>query len=329
MKPADSFPLRMSLLSSIFIVFSFPAVLSAGSTHVVEPGESLYTIGRKYRVSSAEISAVNGLGGDLIRPGQRLRIPGGRAKMEKSSVQGGPRAAEGRAGASGMVQTHTVAKGDTLASIAHRYGIGVEALREINGLEGSKILPGQVFRLSPGEADESRRAAGEAEALAPEAREEARVLVQGNGLFTGEKSRELLGRVARSFLGFRYAKGGGSINGMDCSSFVQRVYKVFGIDLPRTAREQFRTGYAVTKSELRLGDLVFFKRPKSREPTHVGIYLGDLKYIHTSLTKQQVVIDKLAGRYADLHFAGARRVEEAVPGLEEAKAEGKEPGNPG
>jgi cell wall-associated NlpC family hydrolase len=97
---------------------------------------------------------------------------------------------------------------------------------------------------------------------------------------------------------------------MDCSSYVQRVYKIFGIDLPRTAREQFRMGYTVAKNALQVGDLVFFKRAKSREPTHVGIYLGDDKYIHTSLTKRQVEIDALDGRYAKLHFVGAKRIEE-------------------
>ena len=206
---------------------------------------------------------------------------------------------------------HKVKKGETLAAIAKKYGLEAEELKEINELKGSKLKAGQMIRLRLEEEDGDLRAEkNEPNKALAEEQEAPLVFVQGNGFLWGKRAGSFLGRVARSFLGFRYTKGGGSINGMDCSSYVQRVYKIFGIDLPRTAREQFGMGYAVAKSALQVGDLVFFKRPKSREPTHVGIYLGDNQYIHTSQTKRQVDIDSLDGRYANLHFVGAKRIEE-------------------
>lgn len=313
MKFRPSFLFRFSLLPALILFLSGPGVLRADVIHTVKPGESLYTIGKKYHVAVEEILTANQLSGETIRAGQNLVIPGIKGKESPAEKKASPPGGE-TAGASKSAQAHKVKKGETLASIAKKYGLEVEELKEINEGGGQKLKAGQVIRLRLEEdAEDLGAQKNEAQKGATESQEEPLALVQGDGFLVGEKSRELLGRVARSFQGFRYTKGGGSINGMDCSSYVQRVYKIFGIDLPRTAREQFRVGYTVAKNALQVGDLVFFKRPKSREPTHVGIYIGDSQYIHTSLTKRQVDIDSLDGRYANLHFVGAKRIEEVEP----------------
>jgi cell wall-associated NlpC family hydrolase len=313
MKSRPSFLFRFSILSAFILFMPGPAFLRADVIHNVKTGECLYTIGKKYRVAVEEILMANQLSGETIRAGQDLVIPGIKGKESPAAKKASPSGGE-TAGASKSAQTHKVKKGETLASIAKKYGLEVEELKEINEGGGQKLKAGQVIRLRLEEdAEDLGAQKNEAQKGATESREEPLALVQGDGFLVGEKSRELLGRVARSFQGFRYTKGGGSINGMDCSSYVQRVYKIFGIDLPRTAREQFRVGYTVAKNALQVGDLVFFKRLKSREPTHVGIYIGDSQYIHTSLTKRQVDIDSLDGRYANLHFVGAKRIEEVEP----------------
>ena len=310
MKKHPSFLIRLSLLPAIIFSLASPAVLQADVIHTVKTGESLSTIGEKYQVNTEEILMSNQLSSETIRVGQKLLIPGDGAKREDSAGKIVSRSGGGAAESSQVPKTHRVRKGETLAAIAKKYMMGIGDLKEINELRGSKLKVGQVIRLRLDEEENSEADNGQAD-YGPAGKQEASVsFVQGNGFLMGEKSRELLGRAAKSFLGFRYTKGGGSINGMDCSSYVQRVYKIFGIDLPRTVREQFRMGYAVAKSALQVGDLVFFRRAKSREPTHVGIYLGDSKYIHTSLTRRQVDIDSLEGRYANLHFVGAKRIEE-------------------
>jgi cell wall-associated NlpC family hydrolase len=321
-----SFLFRFFLLPSVVLFLSDPAILWAEVIHTVKPGESLYAIGKTYRLPAEEILKANQMNGETIRTGQKLVIPGikGKGGSAKTAFQSGG----GASGASKVPQTHKVKKGETLASIAKKYGLQTEDLKEINELSGQKLKTGKVIRLRWEEdAEEFGEGKNEPNQGAAEGREESLAFVQGTGFLLGEKSRELLGRAAKSFQGFRYTKGGGSINGMDCSSYVQRVYKIFGIDLPRTAREQFRVGYSVAKNALQVGDLVFFKRPKSREPTHVGIYLGDSQYIHTSLTKRQVDIDSLDGRYANLHFVGARRIEEieTQEPRREPEAEGGQP----
>jgi len=321
MKRHPSFLFRRFLLpAAIFFLIGTPP-LRADVNHTVKPGESLHVIGKRYHVNPGKIAAANQLSGETIRVGQKLTIPESEAKRGVPMAKTVSQKAGENAGSPKTPMGYKVKKGETLNSIAKKFGLDAEDLKEMNELKGMKLKAGKVIRLRP-EEDDCGAENSESEKIATE-RQETPLFVSGDGFLIGERSRELLGRVAKSFLGFRYTKGGGSVNGMDCSSYVQRVYNVFGIDLPRTAREQFRIGYAVARSALQVGDLVFFKRAKSREPTHVGIYLGDNKYIHTSLTKRQVEIDNLDGPYAKIHFIGAKRIEEVEAGNGRPNSEGE------
>lgn len=114
-------------------------------------------------------------------------------------------------------------------------------------------------------------------------------------------------RTASQYLGTPYRFGGQSAAGIDCSSFVQKVFHAHQIELPRTAREQVNVGQDVPMSELREGDLVFFHTYASY-PSHVGIYLGDGKMIHASSGKGEVTISDLNSDYYRSRFVGAKRV---------------------
>jgi len=97
----------------------------------------------------------------------------------------------------------------------------------------------------------------------------------------------LTGRVllyARDLLGVPYRFGGATLRAIDCSAFVQKVFRSIGIDLPRTAREQFKIGREVDRVDIAKGDLVFFKTYSRYYPSHVGIYIGDNYFIHASIT---------------------------------------------
>jgi len=115
--------------------------------------------------------------------------------------------------------------------------------------------------------------------------------------------------VAKTFLGSKYKVGGTTPkHGFDCSAFVQYVFNLVGVDLPRTVSEQIQTGIVVLKEELTIGDLVFFKRGKSKRPSHVGIYIGDGKFIHSSNTRRKVRIDDIESNYFSSKFLEGRRV---------------------
>ena len=113
---------------------------------------------------------------------------------------------------------------------------------------------------------------------------------------------------AKSYLGTRYRFGGTTRKGIDCSAFTKVVFKKNGKHLPRTSSQQASSGKHVAKKNLRKGDLVFFKGTYKRGISHVGIFLGNDKFIHASSGARKVTISKLSKSYYRKHYAGARRI---------------------
>jgi cell wall-associated NlpC family hydrolase len=114
---------------------------------------------------------------------------------------------------------------------------------------------------------------------------------------------------ALGFLGVPYKRGGNSFEtGFDCSGFVVALYKQsLGLVLPRTAAEQARSTEVIAASDLKPGDLVFFNTMR-RAFSHVGVYLGDGKFIHAPRTGFNIRVEDMGARYWQTRFDGARRV---------------------
>jgi peptidoglycan endopeptidase LytE len=95
--------------------------------------------------------------------------------------------------------------------------------------------------------------------------------------------------------------------GVDCSGLVYLVYGPYVPDLPRMSYDQWHAGVPVSQNDLAPGDLVFFNTDGSGA-SHVGIYLGDGRFVHPSANARRVVIDSLDSPYYAEHYLGARRV---------------------
>ncbi len=109
------------------------------------------------------------------------------------------------------------------------------------------------------------------------------------------------------YFGTRYRSGGQTPAGFDCSGFVRFMYdKVFNMTLPRSSREMSVLGKPVNKEDLRPGDLVFFNL-KSQRINHVGIFIGNDTFVHSSLSKG-ITEDQLKQKYYESNFAGAVRL---------------------
>ena len=127
----------------------------------------------------------------------------------------------------------------------------------------------------------------------------------------GEKTNQMLGK-AMTLLGVPYKRGGTSTDtGFDCSGFVRHIYETsVGRLLPRRADEQAKSTEKIERNELNPGDLVFFNTMR-RTFSHVGIYLGDGKFIHAPSAGKTVRVDDLRAAYWTKRFTGARRVNES------------------
>jgi cell wall-associated NlpC family hydrolase len=118
---------------------------------------------------------------------------------------------------------------------------------------------------------------------------------------------------ALGFLGVPYKRGGNSATtGFDCSGFVKAMYEqTIGLILPRKASQQAAATEKIDKSELQPGDLVFFNTMRHAF-SHVGIYIGEGKFIHAPKPGGEVRVDNLGQSYWSRHFDGARRVLGAI-----------------
>jgi hypothetical protein len=127
------------------------------------------------------------------------------------------------------------------------------------------------------------------------------------GIGSADRLRESIIQTAKSFLGVPYRWGGSSEkDGFDCSGLTSAVYHLHGLRLPRSSGEQWEAGTSVSTGRLERGDLVFFATSGGRKISHVGIFIGDGKFIHAPRSGGEIRIDSLSGNYFAYRYVGAR-----------------------
>ncbi len=301
------------LFFSVFFILAAPAA-RADTTHIVKKGESLSSIAQKYRISISKIKEANDLEDTRLQIGQNLTIPPSAEAIPNSPISSSKAKQQDTSLGREIPDFHLVKNGDTLSGIAKRYHLTVKGLQEINELKGTRLRIGQVLQLKQEEEvpeeEEIQSGEGSYESALASNDGSAIPISQGADVIVEERDLNPLVTVAESFLGMKYRRGGSNVKtGLDCSAYVQKVFRMVGMDLPRTAREQFGVGMEVARDALRLGDLVFFKRSQTNRPAHVGIYIGNDQFIHSSTTKRKIRVDSLSARYFSARFIGGRRIQ--------------------
>ncbi|MBN1470885.1 MAG: LysM peptidoglycan-binding domain-containing protein [Syntrophaceae bacterium] len=330
---------RIFLISGLFVLlllcgFSF----NAHAVHYkVKKGDTLSSISKKFDISISDIKKVNNLHQSKIKANQILKI--GQKKRSSNSVavkqaNSSKRVASRKTNSSYYV----VKKGDSLSKIAHKNNIPLKKLVALNHLNSRTIRSGQKIILAKSTSQPQKQtnlSTHKDEDLVEETNEEADTIADENTdteeAYSNEESlwtsvyrfvsgEEFLGKwestnemqrlikKASGFLGAPYRLGGTSKRGIDCSAFVQKVYRSFNVNLPRVARDQSEVGVTVDIEELAKGDLVFFRT--NRSFGHVGIYIGNSEFIHASSKKRRVRIDSLEHPFYQERFQRAVRIKE-------------------
>ncbi len=275
--------------------------------HKVKRGETIFRIARLYNTTVEEIRRLNQLKSHKLKVGQLLLV----------SIQNPSREDESQ----GNYKYHIVQEGETLYRISLMYNVPLEVLKEVNHLESNILYVGQKLKIpvaylereAPFVLEKPKGLSYEREDTLSQ-KFEKNLLPKKDILTPSMLSKEEEKALKQKFLEIslnfadqRYRIGGNGNGYLDCSAFVKLVYEAFGIKLPRSSMEQYQVGVPVEKEELIPGDLVFFKTRGNRI-SHVGIYIGDKRFIHISSSRKRVAIDSLDDPYFKERYVGAKRV---------------------
>jgi peptidoglycan DL-endopeptidase LytE len=300
-------------LTLLFLLFGVHQEGLAEERYTVKEGDNLYRISKTFGVPMEVLKRVNHLEKDNLKLKQVLLIP------DRKEIQKGETAKRvlGKTAkkASAELESYVVRKGDNLYAISKGVGLSVEEIKKMNHLQVTALKIGQILTLPQvgGEEAVEEEAEKLGDSEEPIAEPDEKGQEEGTSKpvrkWSSSDERNLLVKVVKTFLGVPYRLGGSTLKGIDCSAFVKKIYQIFSVDLPRTAREQLHFGKGVEKKELEEGDLVFF-RTRRANGTHVGIYIGNNEFVHASSRKKEVKVDNLDMPYYDQRFLRGVRVKE-------------------
>jgi peptidoglycan DL-endopeptidase LytE len=308
---------RFFVVSGLFVLFlllSFTSNVLA-TQYKVKNGDTLYSISKKLDVSVDKIKKDNNLYKAKIKPNQILNISNNTSSKSTAKSKSKP-------------GYYTVRKGDTLAKIARKTHLPMKKIMALNDVHQKSLRVGQrivLARSTDKSTNESEKGTyvtvnedleeDADDSLTEENKEDTANISES---VESGKKEELLGKwnspdevqlfvkVATGFLGAPYRFGGSSLRGIDCSSFVQKIYRIFDITLPRNAAQQSKVGISIAREKLTEGDLVFFHT--NRSLGHVGIYIGNNEFVHASSKNKGVRIDSMDTPYYQKRFQRAVRV---------------------
>lgn len=284
---------------------------ASAATHTIKKGETLSAIAKANKTTVAQLCKLNGLKkSDTLKVGKVLTVPGVQKTLQVARTA-----------------QYKVKSGDALYAIAKTYRTDVATLKSMNNLKGDTLRVGQTIKVPAAETvkvatkttKKSDSKLAQTLTTLPKStymkKEPSKKDVFNLGdIFFGkgtktEKEAEVI-KVAKTKLGNRYVWGATGAKGtFDCSGFTKYCYKENGIDIPRTSIMQSKYGKFIKRSELKKGDLIFFDTSRGRKGyvNHVGIYMGDNKFIHASSAKKKVVITSLDKTFYSQRYMGARR----------------------
>ncbi len=276
------------------VISASPSAAVAGG-YKIRSGDTIWDIARKNHVSVNSLLSANGLKEtSVLRIGRTLLIPG---KPDKKCQQTDkhtrrvckPVSASAHVRAEGVYLRCGPSTHQRVIAKLHA-GTAVQVIGTCGAWRKVAVAGGaKGFIYAPLLSTGSKPYSASQAASAP--------VQTGDGLI----------RTALACRGARYSRGGTGRSGFDCSGFTRYVFAKYGVSLPHSSAAQASKGTPIPKSSLQPGDLVFF-RTYRRGISHVGIYIGDDKFVHAATYGRGVRVDSLSHSYYAARYRGARRV---------------------
>lgn len=296
--------------------------ISSVGTYRIKPGDNDWIIARRFDTQPSVIRRLNpGLNWNRVQIGQVIKVPGAsNAGTSGVVTTGSVKRIRSRyavvAKEDAIIRRSPSTRGEAITTVPAGLKVVVldrdgdwYRLRFPKGTEGwmrgdlitAASAPHEI--VAARRARKARRTSTVAHAGTSGPRED-----RGYAKMASSDIDDRILSKAQSFRGVRYRWGASSRSATDCSGFTSQVFKSQGFRLPRTSAEQSQVGAKVSRGELKKGDLVFFRTRRGVRVSHVGIYMGNGRFIHASSGGGHVQVNSLADGYYHERFVGARRV---------------------
>lgn len=294
-------------------------------TYTVQSGDTLGTIASRHNTSVANLSNLNGIRNtNYIYVGQKIKVTG-KVSSNKTTATKKPSATKPSttkpnnsqsnnnnsnkmSGSSTSTGSYTVQSGDTLSLIAYNHGTSVSKLMSNNNLTSHMIYVGQKLSVNGKVATNNNTTTANKPSTNKKppttGASNSKPSASGTGIYGA------LINAGMQYQGVPYVWGGTTPSGFDCSGFIYHVHNEVGVKIPRTNTDGYYSRSFSVSNPIP-GDLVFFKNTYKRGISHMGIYLGNGKFLHAG-TSQGVTVGNVHDSYWGPKFAGYKRLYEVA-----------------
>lgn len=244
-----------------------PLPAAAPSTYIVQSGDTLSSIAGRFGTTYEALAGLNHITDpNLIYPGELILL--------------GSTGSTTATGATTAAGTYTVTAGDTLSSIAARYGTTYQVLAQINGIaDPNMIVVGQVLELPSGSATGGPVEPTVSATTSTSGSQTVHAAVPGTSptstVHAASSQAAIAVQTVMAQLGKPYVYGGAGPDDFDCSGLVMYAWAAAGVDLPHYTVSQYEDTTRISESQLEPGDLVFYDTGDGAQPGHVTMYIGN------------------------------------------------------
>ncbi|MEY9980550.1 LysM peptidoglycan-binding domain-containing protein [Lysinibacillus sp. RC79] len=266
---------KLRILALSTIATSFLALQTAeAATYTVQKGDTLTKIAQNNKITIQDIKSWNNLTNDMIYVAQKLEVS--KQATNDAVKPSNPSTTKPTTPAKPTTVSHTVVKGDSLSKIAKQYNVTIKEIKDWNGLTTDNIFIGQVLKLSPvASVPESDTVHNNGSADAGTS-----TVTSKDPTANGQAVYKKTVDVANSLVGTPYLYGGNTSEGLDCSGLIYYAFNQGGLKIGRDSSEGYFYGNTTQVKNPIAGDLVFFQNTYKDGISHMGIYIGNNKFVH-------------------------------------------------